>query len=33
MKEMANLSKLLALFIIGSGLIGCYNREEFKRII
>ena len=33
MKEMVNLSKLLALFIIGSGLVGCYNKEEFKHII
>ena len=25
--------KLLALLIAGSSLVGCYNKEEFKRII
>ena len=25
--------KLLALLIVGSSLVGCYNKEEFKRII
>ncbi|MCX8579037.1 hypothetical protein J3U35_06235 [Gilliamella sp. B2717] len=27
------LTKLLALLIAGSSLVGCYNKEEFKRII
>ncbi|MCX8579036.1 hypothetical protein J3U35_06230 [Gilliamella sp. B2717] len=30
---MSKLTQLLALLIAGSSLIGCYNKEEFKRII
>ncbi|MFQ0996135.1 hypothetical protein [Gilliamella sp. CG25] len=30
---MSKLTQLLALLIAGSSLVGCYNKEEFKRII
>ena len=30
---MSKLIQLLALLIAGSSLVGCYNKEEFKRII
>ncbi|MFQ0996133.1 hypothetical protein [Gilliamella sp. CG25] len=30
---MSKLIQLLALLIVGSSLVGCYNKEEFKRII
>ena len=34
MKQKNNkLTKLLALLIAGSSLVGCYNKEELKRII
>ena len=29
----SKFTKLLALLIAGSSLVGCYNKEEFKRII
>ena len=29
----SKLTQLLALLIAGSSLVGCYNKEEFKRII
>ena len=30
---MSKLTQLLALLIAGTSLVGCYNKEEFKRII
>ena len=32
-QKNSKLNKLLALLIAGSSLVGCYNKEEFKRII
>ena len=32
-QKNSKLTQLLALLIAGSSLIGCYNKEEFKRII
>ena len=32
-QKNSKFTKLLALLIAGSSLVGCYNKEEFKRII
>ena len=32
-QKNSKLTQLLTLLIAGSSLIGCYNKEEFKRII
>ena len=32
-QKNSKFKKLLALLIVGSCLVGCYNKEEFKRII
>ena len=32
-QKKSKFIKLLALLIVGSSLVGCYNKEEFKRII
>ena len=32
-QKNSKLTQLLALLIAGSSLVGCYNKEEFKRII
>ena len=32
-QKNSKIIKLLALLIAGSSLVGCYNKEEFKRII
>ena len=32
-QKNSKFTKLLALLIVSSSLVGCYNKEEFKRII